>query len=1591
MRMNRMLSGSLLGCLSGFVLLSLAAAAQTSAPNEWTWMSGSSTLNCTESTGLGNYCLQPGVYGTLGTPAAGNVPGSRVQATSWTDSSGNLWLYSGGCVNADGTSGSCGDFWEFNPTTGEWTWKGGSTSANQSALVYGTMGTPAAGNFPGNRVFGASWTDSNGNFWGYGGDVNDVFGDVSIYGDLWEFNPSTNEWAWMGGSSTPNAPGVYGTLGTPDAENFPGYRMRASGWTDSSGNLWLFGGSDGEGDFNDLWEFNPLTNQWTWMGGSSVIGNNCPGEEGTGSSVEWVCGQAGVYGTLGTPAAGNLPGSRENAASWTDSSGHFWLFGGGGFDANGVAGELNDLWEFDPTLNEWAWMGGSSNVNQNAAVYGVMGIPAAGNIPEGRWGASSWTDRSGNFWLFGGTVSYGNTNLNDLWEFNPTTNLWAWMGGSSSINQPGVYGTLGNAAAGNIPGSRWGVSSWTDNSGNLWLFGGGGFDGTNGLYFNDLWEYQPSAPSLPAATTPTFSPAAGTFTTTQTVTINDTTPNAAIYYTTDGVTTPTINSSLYGSGNPIMVSSTETIQAIAVAANYQNSAVASATYTITIPPPAAAPTFSVPAGSYATSQTVAISDTTSGATIYYTTDGTQPTASSTVYSAPISVASSETIEAIATVSGYSTSAVASAGYFITPLAVGGTLEWTWMGGSSTVPETGDGSGGQSGVYGTLGTPAAGNIPGSRQLASTWTDSSGNLWLFGGTGFDASGNWGTLNDLWEFNPSTNQWDWMGGGNNISQPGVYGTLGVPAAGNIPGYRQGATSWTDSSGNLWLFGGTPGAATGFLNDLWEFNPSTNQWAWISGNSTMQCANNGYGLTICGQTGMYGTLGVPAAGNVPRGRTNATGWTDSSGNFWLFGGWGMTASGNWSGLNDLWEFNPSTSEWAWMGGSSTDASNCFITDRQSPNGSLCGPAGVYGTLGTPAAGNVPGGRYGITSWTDNGGNLWLFGGYGFDVNGNFGYLNDLWEFNPSMNEWSWMGGSSAEGDNGCVAANSGCGQPGVYGTLGVPAAGNIPGGRNYALSWTDRSGNFWLFGGYGADARGPGGYLNDLWEFNPSTNHWAWMGGSSMSGNNCIQAHGDTLCGQSGIFGTLGAPASGNIPGGREDSTAKWTDNNGNFWLFGGWGYDANGNLGYLNDLWEYQPPAPSIPAAAKPAFSAAAGTYTTAQTVTISDATPNATIYYTTNGTKPTTNSNVYSVPITVSTTETLEAIAAASGDSTSAVATATYIITLPQAATPTYSEAAGNYTATQTVTMIDAMAGATIYYTTDGSTPNINSPVYSGPITVSSTETLQAMATAGGYSQSGVASAVFTLNISTNPTPVISSISPASDSAGGAAFTLTVNGFGFIDGSTVYWGSAALTTTYVSANQITAQVTADEIANAGISTITVQTPSPGGGTSTAFQFEVDSASGTTTGPVFSSTAATVASGSSASFQATLPAAVTSTTVTCLNLPAGAACSYSATTNTVTITTSPTTPAGTYLVTVVFTETVSDASTSWILLPVLLLPLAVLRKKLAARGVWVTACLGVVLLAATVFSVMGCGGGSSNTTSITPKTHQATSSGAVTMTVK
>lgn len=356
---------------------------------------------------------------------------------------------------------------------GEWTWIKGSISNNGTA-VYGTQGVSDPDNTPGALYEPMQWTDKDGNFWMFGG-LKDGW---SEYNTLWKFDPSTEEWTWVRGSSSCCTAGNYGVQGVPSSSNDPGARAWG-GWTwvDTSGNLWLYGGigNDDVGGYqvlSDLWKYDIANNEWTWMDGPN-----------TGTVAVY-------YGTKGTPSSNNSPGARaESNAAWVDAYDRYWLFGGalympqqGGWS---IAGFGNDMWMWDPGIQQWTWMQGTQQLSQGG-VYGTQGVADSSNYPPGRGSYARWTDPDGNFYFFGGyNLGYC---WNDLWKYDWQTNVFTWVSGPSSNNGLGTYGTQCSPSSSNIPPARYeNRTCWQDTCGNFWLFGG--TSSATGYSFNDLWHY----------------------------------------------------------------------------------------------------------------------------------------------------------------------------------------------------------------------------------------------------------------------------------------------------------------------------------------------------------------------------------------------------------------------------------------------------------------------------------------------------------------------------------------------------------------------------------------------------------------------------------------------------------------------------------------------------------------------------------------------------------------------------------------------------------------------------------------------------------------------------------------------------------------------------------------------------------------------------------------------------------------------------------------------------------------------------------------------------------------------------------------------
>ncbi len=175
----------------------------------------------------------------------------------------------------------------------------------------------------------------------------------------------------------------------------------------------------------------------------------------------------------------------------------------------------------------------------------------------------------------------------------------------------------------------------------------------------------------------------------------------------------------------------------------------------------------------------------------------------------------------------------------------------------------------------------------------------------------------------------------------------------------------------------------------------------------------------------------------------------------------------------------------------------------------------------------------------------------------------------------------------------------------------------------------------------------------------------------------------------------------------------------------------------LWEQGGSAPAQ--VATPGFSPAGGTYTSAQTITISCATSGAVIRYTTDESEPNSTSAIYAGQINISKNTIIKAKAFKTGMNPSDTVTAAYtILDNSTVATPAFSPAGGTYTSAQNVTISCVTAGATIRYTTDGSTPTSSSSQYTGAISVTSTKTIKAIAMASGKNNSAIASATYTIS-------------------------------------------------------------------------------------------------------------------------------------------------------------------------------------------------------------------------------------------------------------
>ncbi len=208
------------------------APAQAAASNagQWTWADGANTIS------------QKGIYGTEDIPAAANVPGARENSVSWSDASGNLWLFGGLGYDSTGSNGYLNDLWAFSDVhTVTFNANGGSGSMSPQVNNLPTALTANAFTRTGYSFSGWN-TQANGSGTAYADGATYSFAaDVTLYAQ-WTVNNYTVSFDAQGGSPTPgNQTVAYGGLVTdPGAPTRTGYTF--NGWftASSGGSQWNF-------------------------------------------------------------------------------------------------------------------------------------------------------------------------------------------------------------------------------------------------------------------------------------------------------------------------------------------------------------------------------------------------------------------------------------------------------------------------------------------------------------------------------------------------------------------------------------------------------------------------------------------------------------------------------------------------------------------------------------------------------------------------------------------------------------------------------------------------------------------------------------------------------------------------------------------------------------------------------------------------------------------------------------------------------------------------------------------------------------------------------------------------------------------------------------------------------------------------------------------------------------------------------------------------------------------------------------------------------------------------------------------------------
>ncbi|MGE3843274.1 MAG: chitobiase/beta-hexosaminidase C-terminal domain-containing protein, partial [Vicinamibacterales bacterium] len=738
-------------------------------------------------------------------------------------------------------------------------------------------------------------------------------------------------------------------------------------------------------------------------------------------------------------------------------------------------------------------------------------------------------------------------------------------------------------------------------------------------------------------------------------------------YTTDG-STPTESSSLYSA--PLSIATTTTVKAVGFRTNWTTSATGTATYTMNFGT-LTAPTLSPGTGTYTSSVDVTLS-AMAGATIRYTLDGSTPTGSSTVYTAPITLTTTKTVTAKAFHADYTTSASSAATYTIVVA-------------TPTLTPT-------SGTYSstqliTVGTPTAGatltyTLTGADPVVTDAALTSGDTLVVGNytlkvkawkTGATSSGTAAAAYNVTGTGTALR----LGAGDDhalaVRSDGTAWGWGDNANGQV-----GDGTTTDRSLAVLVAGVTGATAVaGGANHSLALRQDARVVAW---------GYNGQGQLGDGTTSNHA---VPA---LVTGLTNVSALA-TGGNFSLalksdgtVASWGQNVAGQ-------------------LGDGSTTNRTTAVTAT------------------------------GLSSIT------------AIDAGANFSVA-----LKSDGSVWTW--GSNSNGQLGDGTTTSRSAAASVSGLAGVVAV--AAGGYHTLALLSDGTVKAW-----GSNADGRLGDNSLTQRTTPVsvvglTNVTALAGGGAhtlaLDSSGVVWAWGDNANGQLGDATTTdrwtpvqvaGLPTIVGITAGSGYSLALAQD--GGVWA---WGRNADGQIGDGTTTQRLSPVeiagAGMAWKVATPTFSAATGLYTSTFNVTVTCTDAAATLYYTTNGVDPTQADTTVASGGTVGVTQslTLKVKAFKPGSVSSVVASAAYEL---QALAPSLTPTSGAYLSSQNVTMTSGTSGSTIRYTLDGSEPTTSSSAYSSPVAVSQTSTVKAAAFKTGWTTSPTAYASYWLSAGTVATP------------------------------------------------------------------------------------------------------------------------------------------------------------------------------------------------------------------------------------------------------